>query len=951
MSSPNGVFMSPSIINVPMNATAPVSVFVSPIVAGGDYVVTLLGRATRVINGSPVTEEQTFPLRLRVIGNMSISYPGSPFCVFGPLGVVQTTGITPGGGSFSSTPGLSINNFDGTIQTLSSVPGIYTVTYISFSGGAPATTSVEIKASVAPVLADNVVCGNSSVAENTLGLASFSWTNDNTSIGLQPSGNNVIPSFQASNNTPVDQIAHITVTTFGNCGPVNSLFKIIVHPASSAQIIYSAPMFCNSGFANVIQTGTTGGTYSAGPGAGLSINPVTGTVDLGQSAPGNYNVIYSGTGICGVYSVRAPFIVSAGSVQPVILSASTQQAVCSGSNVLLTQTGGSLTPGASWQWYKDANFTQTVGALIPSGNALITVAPQQTTTYYLRAIGGICPAAAGQPIPASVTVTILQMTASIAAVNPVLCGGGSTTIKISNGPANGFAKVLSSATNTSQSISLDASGAGSFSTGVVSQNITYTILTVGNASCNSSVNIPVTVSVSQLSPTAMPNPVVCSGIATAPIVFQGGFPAGTQFSWTNSNTAIGLVASGTGTSLPSFVPVSNGTALDATISVTPILNIAGCQVGSTSFRIRVSQSPSVDPIHSESLCAGATSTAVSFSGNMAGTIYSWSNNNTSTGIAAAGTGFIPAQLVVNNTGGPQTSFVTVTPRNNSCNGLATQFAITVNPAVSRITYQQPSYCQAGWAYIVLNGSMGGIYTGSPAGLNIDPTSGAVNLALSVPGTYTVTYNTASQGACSGIATTQITVRPQATVNSVPNQVVCGGTITSPVVFTGTAASYTWTNDNPSIGLASAGTGNLPSFAALNAGPGAVYGTIRVTPVGNGSTSCTAKAISFRYLVNFCPPVTHAGDHSGDGNTSRISIQVSASPNPTQGRVTVQLSNKEIGSYSIQVLNSFGEPVNKAMFVSGNSISVDLSGLNPGIYRLQVMNTRTGSSVQKQVIKL
>ena len=87
------------------------------------------------------------------------------------------------------------------------------------------------------------------------------------------------------------------------------------------------------------------------------------------------------------------------------------------------------------------------------------------------------------------------------------------------------------------------------------------------------------------------------------------------------------------------------------------------------------------------------------------------------------------------------------------------------------------------------------------------------------------------------------------VNQPAGEVVCNGAATTAVVFgtttTGGTVTYTWTNDQPSIGLAAAGSGDIPSFTAVNPGTAPVIATIEVTPhYENGGVTCdgTAKDI-------------------------------------------------------------------------------------------------------------
>jgi YVTN family beta-propeller protein len=69
-----------------------------------------------------------------------------------------------------------------------------------------------------------------------------------------------------------------------------------------------------------------------------------------------------------------------------------------------------------------------------------------------------------------------------------------------------------------------------------------------------------------------------------------------------------------------------------------------------------------------------------------------------------------------------------------------------------------------------------------------------------------------------------------TVDQPANQMICNDSITAPINFTGgaTGTIYNWTNNTPSIGLASSGSGNIGSFVAINSGNSPVTATISVT---------------------------------------------------------------------------------------------------------------------------
>ncbi|MDZ4796026.1 MAG: proprotein convertase P-domain-containing protein, partial [Bacteroidota bacterium] len=91
-----------------------------------------------------------------------------------------------------------------------------------------------------------------------------------------------------------------------------------------------------------------------------------------------------------------------------------------------------------------------------------------------------------------------------------------------------------------------------------------------------------------------------------------------------------------------------------------------------------------------------------------------------------------------------------------------------------------------------------------------------------------------------------------TVSAVANQTVCNGAPVAAVTFNGTpaAATFDWTNNTPSIGLAANGTGNIASFNAVNTSTTPVVATITVTPKLAGCPD--GAPINFTITVNPTP---------------------------------------------------------------------------------------------------
>jgi len=330
------------------------------------------------------------------------------------------------------------------------------------------------------------------------------------------------------------------------------------------------------------------------------------------------------------------------------------------------------------------------------------------------------------------------------------------------------------------------------------------------------------------------------------------------YSWTNSNTSIGIPAEGTG-NIGSFTAINiTPTIQTATITVTPknylSYTIYKTHAGTGSL----------------SQYGQAPQNAIEFE-NM----FNTSNSNTT--VWATGSAN-PLNIL---------DWTSTTQLNN--NGISTPgsnyFGIkVVGTFIPVETGVYTFQLQGDDAYdLFVNGSL---VVSQYGGYSAVPHTGTISLTAGMQYTLVarqqefaggegliVRWKRPSQSVystqpeeflcCDGISQSYtITVNPTPTVNAVANQSFCAGSLTSLVTFASTfnvsGTTYSWTNSNTDIGLASSGTGDIPSFVATNTLNTPISAIITVTPSANG---VNGSPVSFVITVRPTPNVILPSDQS------------------------------------------------------------------------------------------
>jgi hypothetical protein len=393
--------------------------------------------------------------------------------------------------------------------------------------------------------------------------------------------------------------------------------------------------------------------------------------------------------------------------------------------------------------------------------------------------------------------------------------------------------------------------------------------------------------------------VKCAGANSNVVTFSG--TAATSYTWTNSNTAIGLAASGTGDIAAFQTTNSTTAAISGTITVTPHNTANGitCDGPAQNFTITVNPIPTVSDPTDQVKCTGAATDAVTFSGTSA-TSFTWTNDNTSIGLGASGTGNIASFTTTNATSAALVATITVTPHftggGQTCDGSPQSFTITVNPTPTVNDPADQVKCAGASSNAVTftgSGATSYTWTNSNTSIGLSASSGTGNIAAftttnstsaAISSTITVTPHFTGGGlTCDGTPQSfTITVNPTPTVSDPSDQVKCKGANSNAVTFSGTGAtSFTWVNDNTSIGLGASGTGNIAAFQTTNGTNAPITGTITVTPhFAGGGQTCDGTPQSFTITVNPTPTVNDPADQTVCSGSSTTAVSFSGAVSGT-----------------------------------------------------------------------
>lgn len=473
-----------------------------------------------------------------------------------------------------------------------------------------------------------------------------------------------------------------------------------------------------------------------------------------------------------------------------LITGSTPAGRCGTGTVSL---GATATEGATVKWYTAA----TGGAPLASGSSFTTPSISTTTTYYAEATTGESTntgrlthvAGSGTNLTTYGQDFTVTQTVTLNAVSVISTTGTSITISL-------FDSTGTTQLNTTGAVAVTAGATQAVSLGWVLTPGTYRLVANGMTG---------------------------------------------NFIRENSNVTYPISLSSFG-QINGFVSSINGTVTTSS-SYYFMYNWSmqsGCSSARTAVVATVDALPAATISYAGSpYCSTATTATVTFTGTTGGTYSS-----------TAGLSIDPSTGAIDvaaSTPGTYTVTYTMLPT-TYCTAQTATATVVINQALtSGFAYDFATYCtNQGTATPTVTGTAG-TFTASPAGLSINATTGAIALASSAAGTYTVTNTVTVAGCSNSVSTFEITINNAVAITTQPVSVsqLPGDNTSFTVAATGTGLTYQW-EVNTGSGW-SALSGETAATLSLTAVTAEMNGYLYRVVV-SGAAACTSVTSSAATLT-------------------------------------------------------------------------------------------------------
>jgi gliding motility-associated-like protein len=797
----------------------------------------------------------------------------------------------------------------------------YTYTYtgnfsVSFSvttaGGCKSNVTQTVTVNPAPTATISVkpVClGLNSVFTSTVNNGStYVWDFADGGVGTGTNITTATPSYSyvaTGTYTPVS----LTVTSVNNCSVVATT-SAVVNPIPV--LSFSTAPACDLSPVKITNTTPAQNTFShwlwtMGDGVGTSIAAAPGSYTY--PAPGIYTVVLTATTTAGCSSTFS----TTSTVHPNPTFNGTFDQPCLGnlSSIYdlstLTNPAGINDALTTWNWNFGDGFTTTTA--VDSANHTYATCGTYNISYTVSTNFN-CAASGGGPD------TVFCLPTVVAPLNFSVCPGTNTpqqtfTATCANGgiPTAVWFQSLANVNNTGAPASFINPGGNNVvpSYNAIAKNMSCNILqdsvfavAISGAGCVGNA----TYYTASVFPTPyllhMPTDSICAN-QTIVIPSFTACPANSTIAWTNTNTAIGLGANGSG-NIGSFVGLNTTTNLNTgLINAVPTAN--GCVGNDSTFTIVIKPLPIVTPVPDEIYCPNQVVPQINFTCSPPGGVPVFSYSGLG-GIGITQTGSIPSFTTMNTGQLPIVNTITVSATLNNCKGPGTSFNITVNPnPIANFSYTP--VCEGKPTSFTDQSTVGGgimitsWHWDMNNDLQTDITFQNPQYTITPAGTHTVnlTVFTNSVPSCTAITTQTIVVNPNPVVNFVGVDLKgCPNLNTAftdqSVVATGNITSWSWNFGN---GTTSSSHYPQPQVYTNGSALAPLYYTVGLTVTSD--QGCVGSNIKNNYIEVYPRPIA---DFAWNPTNADITDPVITFVNQAVGYSSYPSNNPSVfGSYGVQ----------------------------------------------------
>lgn len=788
--------------------------------------------------------------------------------------VGNTRQLTGSATANATNPWVSSNTTVATINSTGLVTGLVAgttnITYTNSNGCQ--VTQVFTVFPIPTVVANDVsVCTTGTVNITASGANTYTWS-PGTSLSAT-TGSSV--TFTPGTTTTYT----VTGTDVNGCTNTD---PVTVTVLANAPIVASADVtICNGAMTNISASGGVSYTWNQGLGAGQNFNvsPTTTTT-------------YTVTGTDASGCVGTDQVIVTVNPLPTATISGTASVCQNGTSPVVTFNGAGGTAPYTFTYTINGGGNATV---VSNGAGVATVnAPTGTVgtfTYNLVSVQDASSTTCSQTQAGSAIITVNPLPTATISGTASVCQNGTSPVITFNGASGTAPYTFTYNINGGGNTTVVSNAAGvatvNAPTGTVG-TFTYNLVSVQDASSTSCTQAQTGSAIITVNPlptaTISGTASVCLG-GTSPVITFTGVNGTSPYTFTYNINGAGqtTVTSVGNTATVSAPSTPVGTFNYNLVSVVDASSTACTQNQTGTATITVNPNPVPVITGATEYCAGNTAT---ISTTVPYTTYAWS------------TGGSTPSIQVTDADNP----ITVTVTNaNGCSGTSGTYSVVQNNVITYNT--QVEICQGGSATIHgTNQTTAGVYSQTfVLGTGCDSTSNVTLIVNPLPvinagvnqtvcdgvqvtlnatgapaivwsplvtngvpftqavGTVTYTAEGTDANGCVNTDAVDVTVLPLPVMNAVPDQVLCNNSATNAVVFSSTpAGTYSWINDNTSIGLAANGNSTIASFNATNGGAAPSVATITVTPTANG---CVGTPDQFTITVNQSPTASIAGTAS------------------------------------------------------------------------------------------